>query len=77
MKINAAHLTYCTNIHPAENWPETFGALKNHFPAIRAALTGKERMGIGLRLSNMASLGLLAEEDNLAEFKQWQSDHDA
>ncbi|QEM03513.1 xylose isomerase [Mucilaginibacter rubeus] len=77
MKINAAHLTYCTNIHPAENWPETFGALKNHFPAIRAALAGKERMGIGLRLSNMASLGLLAEEDNLAEFKQWLFDHDA
>lgn len=77
MKINAAHLTYCTNIHPAENWPETFWALKNHFPAIRAALAGKEQMGIGLRLSNMASLGLLAEEDNLAEFKQWLSDHDA
>lgn len=77
MKINAAHLTYCTNIHPAENWPETFGALKNHFPAIRAALARKEQMGIGLRLSNMASLGLLAEEDNLAEFKQWLSDHDA
>lgn len=75
MKINAAHLTYCTNIHPGENWPETFGALKNHFPAIRATLAGKERMGIGLRLSNMASLGLLAEEDNLAEFKQWLSDH--
>ncbi|XHR97166.1 hypothetical protein ACFJIV_11235 [Mucilaginibacter sp. UC70_90] len=34
-------------------------------------------MGIGLRLSNMASLGLLAEEDSLAEFKQWLFDHDA
>lgn len=77
MKINTAHLTYCTNIHPGETWRETFQALKNHFPEIRASVAGDESMGVGLRLSNLASLGLLEEEDNVAEFSQWLSDNHA
>jgi hypothetical protein len=29
------YIAYCTNIHPAESWSETFDALKNH--ALKAA----------------------------------------
>ncbi|WP_413667974.1 metabolite traffic protein EboE [Mucilaginibacter sp. Mucisp86] len=77
MKINTAYLTYCTNIHPGETWPETFQALKKHFPEIRASVAGDEPMGIGLRLSNLASLGLLANEYKLTEFGRWLSDNHA
>ncbi|GAA4311925.1 metabolite traffic protein EboE [Mucilaginibacter gynuensis] len=77
MKIGSAHLTYCTNIHAAETWPETLEALKNNFPVIKSDLSANEAMGIGLRLSNIASVGLLEQEANLLEFKQWLSDNGA
>jgi hypothetical protein len=76
MQLATGHLTYCTNIHPGENWPSHFAALKNNFPGIKTQVAAGSAMGIGLRLSNVAS----AELDNpasLAEFKQWLTDNDA
>ncbi|MGJ8677175.1 MAG: metabolite traffic protein EboE [Akkermansiaceae bacterium] len=35
MKFHHAHLAYCTNIHPAETWQETFAVLKTHTLAVR------------------------------------------
>ena len=35
MKFHASHLSYCTNIHPAETWAETFAVLRTHVVAVR------------------------------------------
>ena len=70
MQINQAHLSYCTNIHAGESWPEHFLALQMYFPAIKLQVSPDQPMGIGLRLSHIASLELIKEE-NLLLFKQW------
>jgi hypothetical protein len=70
MNIANSHLTYCTNIHAGENWPDHFAALQKHFPAIKAQVSPGQPMGIGLRLSNMASVAL-EQEQQLTLFKAW------
>lgn len=76
MKTPYGHLTYCTNIHAGENWSDHFAALKQHFPAIKSALSPTHPMGIGLRLSNIASLELSKKEE-LAVFKKWLTENNA
>src|SRR6476619_2651294 len=76
MKTSHGHLTYCTNIHAGENWQDHFSALKQHFPAIKSALSPTATMGIGLRLSNIASVEL-SEEATLATFKEWLQENNA
>ena len=76
MKFHESHLSYCTNIHPAETWAETFMVLKTHVLAVRerlraaGSLQADDAFAIGLRLSAMAARELLAG-DCLAEFKEW------
>jgi sugar phosphate isomerase/epimerase len=76
MKFHPSHLSYCTNIHPAETWAETFAVLRTHVLAVRdrlraaGSLGSNEAFAIGLRLSAVAAQELLAGE-NLAEFKDW------
>lgn len=70
------HLTYCTNIHPGESWPEHFQQMKKHFPFIKEKVSPGNPMGIGLRLSNEASLDLIKKE-NLAGFKKWLAEQQA
>ena len=76
MKFHQSHLSYCTNIHPAETWAETFAALGTHVLAVRdrlraaGSLGAEEAFAIGLRLSAVAARELLAG-GNLAEFKDW------
>lgn len=76
MVTKAGHLTYCTNIHAGESWQDHFAALKNNFPAIKEKLSLASSMGMGLRLSNEASIELIKKK-NLSEFKKWLKDHDA
>ena len=76
MQIASGHLTYCTNIHAGETWPTHFAALKENFPSIKKQVSPEKPMGIGLRLSNVASLELQKPE-NLATFKQWLDQTDA
>lgn len=64
------HLTYCTNIHPGQNWVNTFESLKQYLPVIKNKLSKEAPFGVGLRLSNKASEEL-AMFDNLARFKGW------
>ncbi len=71
---HSAHLTYCSNIHPGESWSETFNNLKTHTTRVRKELTN-ESFGIGLRLSNTASIELL-ELDKLQQFKTWLESED-
>ncbi len=76
MKFHNAHLSYCTNIHPAETWEETFAMLESHVLAVRDLLRANGTLGeseafaIGLRLSAVAARELL-EKDHLAEFRDW------
>ena len=38
MKFHEAHLSYCTNIHPAESWEQTKEVLETHVLAVRDRL---------------------------------------
>ena len=73
MKLNSGHLTFCTNIYAGENWEAHFAVLKASFPILKAKLSPDVPMGIGLRLSNLASIEIL-ENNHLALFKQWLKD---
>lgn len=64
------HLAYCTNIHPAESWEDTFDVLKSDVLAVRDRVAPNERFAIGLRLSAQAALELL-EDDHLDRFEAW------
>lgn len=75
MKVNTGHLTYCTNIHPGKNWEEDFEALKLNLPLIKQSVSPGQSFGLGLRLSNEASL-TLSQPKALIEFKQWLKDND-
>lgn len=75
MKVNSGHLTYCTNIHAGKNWTEDFEALQKNFPAIKQSVSPDQPMGLGLRLSNEASLAL-TDQSTLNEFKRWLKDND-
>jgi hypothetical protein len=70
MQTPYGHLTYCTNIHAGENWGEHFSQLKAHIPGVKAKLSPNAPFGIGLRLSNVASLEL-SKEPALKEFQEW------
>ena len=76
MKVNTGHLTYCTNIHAGKNWSEDFFALQTNFPAIKQAVSPDAPLGLGLRLSNEASLSLI-QEGPRADFKTWLTQNDA
>jgi hypothetical protein len=64
------HLTYCTNIHPGESWTEVFASLRRFAPALKAALSPSAPFGLGLRLSNRASIELGLSE-RLEQFRAW------
>jgi hypothetical protein len=69
------HLTYCTNIHPAESWSEVFAQLKKAVPELKKRIAPSEPFGIGLRLSARAASTLLKEE-RLPVFKEWLEGED-
>ncbi|MEB3212070.1 MAG: metabolite traffic protein EboE [Leptolyngbyaceae bacterium] len=64
------HLTYCTNIHPGEEWPQVFHNLQRYIPALKQQLSPHEPFGIGLRLSDSASRALLTD-NALSQFQDW------
>jgi len=71
MRFAHGHLAYCTNIHPAESWEETFAAISTHTLKVRDIVAGMDRpFAIGLRLSAKAARELLAG-DHLERFKDW------
>ena len=70
MDTRYGQLTYCSNIHPGESWEEHFAQLKQHVPLIKKQVNPDGRFGIGLRLSNIASIELKKEE-NLLSFIKW------
>jgi len=62
-------ITYCSNIHPADSWEETFAALQRHVPQVKAAVAPGESFPIGLRLSNRAATELTPEKSRA--FSAW------
>lgn len=75
MDTHYGQLTYCSNIHPGESWEEHFAQLKQHIPLIKKQVNAGGRFGIGLRLSNIASLEL-KKENNLSAFIEWLKEND-
>lgn len=54
MQIDAAgraHLTYCTNIHPGNGWPEVEANIRRFAPPLKRRLAADRPFGLGLRLS--------------------------
>lgn len=54
-KLNDAHLTYCTNVHPGETLPQVRALLREHVTRVKAAIAPSERFGVGLRLAAAAA----------------------
>ena len=75
MQTPYGHLSYCSNIHPGEKWAAHFSVLQSSIPEIKAAVCPNEKMGIGLRLANQASIDL-SEKSNFDEFKNWLETND-
>src|SRR3712207_3906977 len=75
MNTTYGHLSYCTNIHAGESWDAHFAALQQFVPEVKKAVAPNQSYGIGLRLSNEASLSLAAEK-NLKSFKDWLQQQD-
>jgi sugar phosphate isomerase/epimerase len=67
---SGVHLTYCTNIHRGETWAETKAALERHLPDVKRRFSADADMGVGLRLSAIASEGLSVPQE-LQAFKQF------
>lgn len=73
MRLAAAgrpHLTYCTNIHPGETWPEVRRNLAEHVVAVKARVSPDGPFAVGLRLSARAAaeLGAPGEIERLRAF---------
>jgi hypothetical protein len=65
------HLSYCTNIHPGESWSEVDQSLKKYLPEIKKSVCPEREMGVGLRLSALATRQLSADNGLLTAFKDW------
>jgi hypothetical protein len=75
MRTSHGLLTYCTNIHAGESWIDHFAALKQNIPGIKKRISASQPFGIGLRLSNQASLQL-QEKTAINDFKDWLKKED-
>lgn len=75
MQTTYGHLTYCSNIHAGESWPEHFEKLQQYIPAIKKEVSPDKPFGLGLRLSDIASKTLYQPE-SLNKFKQWLEAND-
>ena len=73
---NRFQLSYCTNIHPGPDWLTTFNELKKYLPLVRDKVSHNGPFGLGLRLSNQASLEL-SQNDQLVAFRTWLIEQDA
>jgi len=63
-------LTYCTNIHAAEGWPQVFSSVRRYAPELKRRLSSGSPFGVGLRLANSESIELLqgGRLDEFADF---------
>lgn len=71
---SGSHLTYCTNIHPGETWPEVRENLARHVREVKRRVCPDAPFGVGLRLSARAADELL-RGGTLAELKAFLGDN--
>ena len=71
MKTAYGHLSYCSNIHPGEIWEEHFANLQVTVPKVKKDVCPNERMGLGLRIANLASIHLTEDTNKMAALKAW------
>ncbi|MDD9945216.1 MAG: metabolite traffic protein EboE [Myxococcales bacterium] len=71
----SVHLTYCTNVHPGETWPEVRSVLRNDVLAVKRAFCPTEPFGVGLRLAARAAAELV-EGDALPELQAILAEQD-
>jgi sugar phosphate isomerase/epimerase len=69
------HLTYCTNIHPGETWPEVRENLVRYLVPVRERFAPNQPFGVGLRLS-AESAEALGEPKALEELRAFLRAHD-
>jgi sugar phosphate isomerase/epimerase len=62
------HLTYCTNIHPAEGWDAVMANLRRITPALKTRLSPSAPFAVGLRLSAREAAELV-EGHRLADLR--------
>ncbi len=77
MKLGAPggpHLTYCTNIHPGEGWPEVRASVERYATAVKRLVSPDQPFGVGLRLGADAA-DALARPDELAAFRDLLGEH--
>jgi sugar phosphate isomerase/epimerase len=72
---SSAHLSYCTNIHPGESWPEVRANLERYLVPVRDRVAPGRPFGVGLRLS-AESARALAEPAALEELRAFLAAHD-
>jgi sugar phosphate isomerase/epimerase len=68
------HLTYCTNIHAGETWPEVRANLERYVLAVKRRVAPDRPFGVGLRLSAQAALSL-AEPRELEALQEFLTTH--
>ena len=71
----APHLTYCTNIHAGETWPEVQANLERYVVAVKERVARDRPFGVGLRLSALAAEAL-ADPGQLERFRDFLRAHD-
>jgi sugar phosphate isomerase/epimerase len=71
----SVHLSYCTNIHPGESWPEVRANLERYLLPVRERVAPGQPFGVGLRLSAQAAQALGTPEA-LDELRSFLAAHD-
>ncbi len=69
------HLTYCTNIHAAEIWPDVIAGLRRHLPEIKAEVSPDAPLGVGLRLAAKAAQSL-SDPSHFSELQDFLAEGD-
>lgn len=69
-------LSYCTNIHPAETWSETFAALCGPTTSVARKLRRSQGdpFPVGLRLSALAASELLEDRSRIRSLRSWMEE---
>ena len=72
-----AHLAYCTNVHPGEDWAQVRASLEGPVAEVRARVAPGRRWALGLRLSGPAAVTLAKDPAELAWLRRWLDRQDA
>lgn len=72
-----AHLAYCTNVHPGEDWAQVRASLEGPVAEVRARVAQGHPWALGLRLSGPAADTLASDPAERAWLRRWLERHDA